>query len=175
MNVAQKMVLIPETEYSSLLNKPQNQIKKDMKEVLKGKRDHESATKMSQLIGSYLRFKHPRKPPAPKKPDFTEFFEPIYHRKVKYLLSQLHEYGVEWTDNKELVLSNGVIIPHSNIVDLIKEALVGTRKRQRTIPTGWQEFLKILATINLPKSFFPKKTTLHDLAEHQEGHEWEMY
>lgn len=84
----------------------------------------------------------------------------------------MKDNGIEWTDNKELILSNGVIIPHSNIVDLIKEALVGTRKRQRTIPIGWQDFLKTLATLNIPKSFFPKKTTLHDL---QESHEWEMY
>ena len=176
MNVAQKMVLIPESEYLSLLNQPQNKIKKDIKEVLKGKRDHDSATKMSQLIGSYLRFKRPRKPlPQPKKQDFLEFFEPIYHKKVKYLLSQLKDNGIEWTENNELLLANGAIVPHSNIVHLIREALVGTRKRSRTIPTGWQEFLQAIAASNIPKSFFPKKTTLYDLTELQQGHEWEMY
>ena len=178
MSVAQKMVLIPESEYLSLLNQPQNKIKRDIKEVLKGKRDHESATKMSQLVGSYLRSKRSRKPPPlpqPKQQDFLEFFEPIYHKKIKHLLTQLKDNGIGWTDNNELLLANGAIVPNSNMVHLIKEALVGTRQRTRTIPIGWQEFLQAIAASNIPKSFFRKKSTSKDLAELQRGHEWEMY
>ena len=65
-----------------------NRIKQDIKNVLKGKRDHEAAIKMSQLVGAYLRQKVSEKPtpPKPKKEDLLDYFEPIYHMKVSILI-----------------------------------------------------------------------------------------
>jgi len=175
MKYARKMVLIPEEEYMELKGNPPSsktsQLKRKVREVLRGTRDHSAATQMSQLVGSYLRHKQSEqsKPvSAPKKPsiNFQQFFEPIYEKKVTSLLSQLKENRIGWTQNKELQLPTGQIIPHSNIVDLIKEALVGTRKKTRThIPTGWREFIQAIAHSNIPKSFFTKRTTQQDLEE----------
>ena len=58
MKYAQKMVLIPEVEYHALLDKPKTKaghLRQDMKDILKGKRDHTAAAKMSQLLWAYMR------------------------------------------------------------------------------------------------------------------------
>ena len=65
MKYARKMVLIPEDEYLKL-TQPTNKtsdIKRKVQEVLRGTRDHSVATQMSQLVGSYLRYKQSEKPP----------------------------------------------------------------------------------------------------------------
>ena len=162
-------------DYHSYHRNLENRFEKDIQDILKGQRDYKSAVKLSQVIGSQIRSNDSHKPPTPKKEDLTDFFEPLYHRKVKYLVSQLEDHGIEWTDSKELVLSNGAIIHHSNIVDLIKEALVGSKKQRRTIPTGWNKFLKVLSALNFPHNFFPKRTTSRDLEKMQKDQEWETY
>ena len=193
MKFAQKMVLIPEAEYITLLHKGKikptkikgkkqaesmaNRIKQNMKDVLKGKRDHEAATKMSQLVGAYLRHKASEKPTPskPKKEDLLDFFEPIYHKKVDTLISKLHDQGIEWNDKKESKLPSGDIVPHSNIVDLIKEAVVAFKKKSQreTVPVGWKAFITAIASSSIPKSLFTKRSTLHDIDTVQ--HEWEVY
>lgn len=184
MKLAQKMVLIPEAEYLSLLKKPHkhmdsksNQLKKQMKEVLKGKRDHTAATNMSQLVGAYIRHKESEKPPPPKPKadEFLEFFNPIYHKKVASLISQLHEHGIRWNEQKELMLTTGETIEHSNIVDLIQEALVGRKKKKQreSTPIGWEAFIQAIASSTIPKSFFTKQSTLQDINKEQHG--WEVY
>ena len=142
---------------------------------IRDRRDYESAVKLSQVMGSFIRSKDKYKPPMSKKEDLADNFQPLYHKKVKYLVSQLQDHGVQWTESKELVLPNGHVISNSNIVDLIKKALVGSKTRQRTNPTGWKDFLKLLSSLNFPKSFLAKKTTLHDLANLPTIREWETY
>ena len=187
MKFARKMVLIPEDEYLELKEKPPasktSEFKRKVREVLRNKRDHSAATQMSQLVGSYIRHKQSEQPKlVPKPMDFLQFFEPIYHKKVTLLLSQLKDNRIGWTQNKELQLPTGQIIDHSNIVDLIKEALVASRKKKRAqIPIGWNEFIRAIATSTIPKSFFTKQTTRQDLeqleAREDESpqHEWLMY
>ena len=126
---AEKMVLVPESEYMMLLELKKEKgtdLKTKMKSVLKGKRDYEAAKKMSQLVGQYIRYKQKdTKPTSPKSSvDFLHYFAPTYHQKVVMLLKELNAHGITWTDDKELVLKSGVIVPKSNIIDLIKEALV---------------------------------------------------
>ena len=188
MKYARKMVLIPEDEYRELKEKPPlsktSEFNRKVRELLREPRTHSAATQMSQLVGSVIRHKQSKEPKVVKAPiDFLQFFEPIYHKKVTSLLSQLKENRIEWTENKELQL-DGQVIPHSNIVDLIKEALVGTRRKTRThTPTGWREFIQAIARSNIPKSFFTKRTTKKDLEpesepeeeEKQIGHGWIMY
>lgn len=175
MKFAEKMVLIPEAEYHALLNKPgkTSELKKEMKDVLKGKRDHTAATKMSQLVGAYLRHKESVKPPKRKQEDFLEYFHTIYHGKVKSLLSQLHSNRIEWNEEYELILPSGQIIAKSNIVDLIREALVSTKKKSPA-PIGWNAFTEAIALSAIPKSLFNKKSTLKAIVQHKPEHEWEM-
>ena len=105
-----------------------------MKDVLKGKRVPEAAIKMSQLVGAYLRHKVSENPTPskPKKKDLLDYFEPIYHKKVGTLVSKLHDQGIEWNDNKELKLPSRDIVPHFNIVDLMREAVVASKKIKPT-------------------------------------------
>lgn len=188
MKYTQKMVLIPETEYHTLLKKSpppsepstNKRFKDDMQELLQGDRDHTAATHMSQLVGTYLRHKESEQPPPPvkkaRKGAIMEFFDPIYHRKLTLLLSKLRDEGIGWNEENELTLPSGEVIQHSNIVDLLKEAIVASRKKKRedtSTPLGWQSFVEAIASSSIPKSIFTKKSTLEDIGKVQ--HEWEVY
>lgn len=176
MKYAKKMVLISEEEYKQLLGNSKGkvgEIKSKVKKVLKEKRDHTAAKKMSQLVGEYLRYKQQQVPQKTKKLDLLQYFSPTYHQKVKTLMSTLETYGTSLTNRNELVLSSGQVVKNSNIVDLLKEALVGTRRKERVrVPTGWDEFIKEIAEANVPLGLFTKKSTLDDIAGRQE---WENF
>ena len=174
MKVAQKMVLIPEEEYLALTTKKPKTLRQDMRDILQGPRDHESAVKMSQLVGTHLRRKESEKPKSSKPTeDFLDYFDPIYHRKINLLLSQFQTHGIGWNERKELILPSGETIAHSNIIDLIKEALVGTKKRG-PLPVGWQAFIDAIVATPIPTTLFRKKSTLEDIAKAQ-GHVWQVY
>lgn len=175
MKHARKMVLIPEEEYKELLAIKQNkngEIKLKVNKVLKGKRDHVAAKKLSQLVGQYLRHKQQQQPIKKKKVDLLQYFAPTYHQKVKTLMSTLEDYGTSLTNRNELVLASGHIVRNSNIVDLLKEALVGTKRKERgRIPVGWGEFIKEIADANVPLGLFTKRSTLDDIG----AKEWENF
>ena len=117
MKYAQKMVLIPEEEYLAIRGKT-HPVREEMKTILKGKRDHAAATKVTH-------------------DNLLDHFEPIYHKKVTSFLSQLRNHRFEWNDKKELIMPSGKMIQHSNIIDLIKEALVSSRGKKRVLqPMG---------------------------------------
>ena len=52
----------------------------------------------------------------------------------------------KWNDRGEL-LHEGVVIPGSNIVDLVHDLL---RKRKMTDPIGWQQFASQMHAANIP-------------------------
>ena len=171
------MVLIPETEYDMLTEKPMNkedELKLSMNKILAKKPTHASSKQYSQLLSQYLHFKNRKtQPKAPieevepeKEEDMIDymrqFIPPIYHNKVKVLLKRLHEKGVKWNSNKELILKGGHVVSNSNIADLVKEALVAT-KRRRQEPTGWKRFVLEIARVNMPMSFFTKASTAEDI------------
>ena len=56
-------------------------------------------------------------------------------------------------------MQSGQIVPGSNAVDLVKEALVASRAKMGHSwePTGWNKFLNTLRESNVPKSLFGKK------------------
>ena len=116
----------PELTFVKPSDSKVNRLKMEMKVVLQGKTDHAAATKMSQLLGAYLRHKESETPlPTPKKDDVLDYFEPIYYGKAASFLSKLRDLnGIEWNTDKEVKLPSGEIIHHSNIVDFMKEAVV---------------------------------------------------
>ena len=64
------------------------------------------------------------------------------------------------TNKKRLRLSSGEIINHLNIIELIKEAVVGTKKKQREpLPIGWETFIEAIASSSIPVSLFKTKST----------------
>ena len=69
--------------------------------------------------------------------------------RARALLERLKEReDVVTLDDMGQVLLNGVLIPKSNISDLISDAM---RSRKHFNPVGVREFYKVLNEINIPK------------------------
>ena len=170
-----KMVLIPESEYRRL--KPEEGIKGKVNKILRGKRDHKAATEMSQLFGRYLRTTKPEKEVKPlDMDDIVKNLPPMYHEKVSRFLSQLMKYGSTWNDNFDFISKSGEVI--GNIVDLLKEAFVGTRRIRREVPQCWTHFIKEIVDANIPRYTFSKHTTKEDIAQEKEQRrpvQWENF
>ena len=162
MKYAMKMVLIPESEYRRL--KPEEGVKGKVVKLLHGKRDKKAATEMTQLFGRYLRTTKPEKEiQTLSKDEIVQNLPPMYHEKVKQFLTQLETYGSTWTDNFQFVTKSGQII--GNILDLLKEAFVGTRSLRRNVPQGWDHFIKEIVAADIPRGTFSKKSTKQDIAQ----------
>ena len=150
MKYARKFILVPAD------SKPKPvELKQSMRHVLKGRRDHRAAKKMSHLLSDYL---HYNKKPA-KPIDFSKHIPAIYHNKMNILLKE-----VTWTPLAELKTQFGKVIAGSNMIELIREAIVGKRKQKRThTPHGWEAFIEQLAASTIPLSFFTKESTRQDI------------
>ena len=73
---------------------------------------------------------------------------------------------ITW-DDKGQVLLNGVLIPKSNISDLISDAM---RSRKHFNPVGVQEFYKVLNEINVPKDLVRNERRWSEIS--QKGGNW---
>ncbi len=165
MKYVMKMVLIPESEYKRLL--PEGGIKQKVNKILSGKRNREAATEMTQLFGRYLRTTKPEQLPQPvDKLQLIAHLPVLYHAKVSKLLTELEKYGTSWTDKHELISKSGKII--GNIIDLLKETFVGSRKIKRQVPNGWQHFIKEIVDANISAKIFTKKATRTDIQQEKE-------
>lgn len=187
MKYAKRMVLVPEEEYLEHKGKAK---------TTKKQSDYTAAKALTQKRGKDMRMRdqgtarlryqweHLKDAPEPmthvsslykeSKPktnllDMVQYLAPVYQPKAKLLLADLRSKGFTWTDKNEVVLPSGDQIEQSNLVDLMKEALVttkgskiGTRK-----PAGWSEFIANVAMAGIPMSLFTKKSTLRDLQEYR--------
>ena len=157
-----KMVLIPESEYRRL--KPEEGMKDKVNKILRGKRYKKAATEMTQLFSRYLRTSKPEKEiQSLTKDEIIQNLPPIYHEKVKKFLTQLETYGSTWTDNFQFVTKSGQLI--GNIIDLLKEAFVGTRGLRRDVPQGWEQFVQEIVAADIPRGIFTKKSTKEDIVQ----------
>ena len=70
-------------------------------------------------------------------------------KRAEALLAHLKEREdiITWDDMGQVLL-NGVLIPKSNITDLVSDAM---RSRKHFNPVGVREFYKVLKEINIPK------------------------
>ena len=70
-------------------------------------------------------------------------------KRAEALLAHLKEREdmITWDDMGQVLL-NGVLIPRSNIADLVSDAM---RPRKNFNPVGVHEFYKVLKDINIPK------------------------
>ena len=91
----------------------------------------------------------------------------MYKAKGRLLLHHLRNAGVKWSNKGEIISRSGDVIPGSNAVDLVREALVGSRRMKQNYgePSGGGEFLQTLREANVPRSLFGKKKTLRQLQE----------
>ena len=172
MKYATRMVLVPETDY--------------LKRRVNPEKDRKAAIKLSQKLGKKIRQRnqstarlkgetHPMptaqisslyKQARPKQDisKLIEYLTPLYRDKAKLLLAELITQGVTWNDDKELVLPGDKVLPESNIVDLLKEALVGS-KRSKTKPKGWNDFVVVIAASSAPLTMFTKKSVLNEISK----------
>ena len=79
------------------------------------------------------------------------------------VLAEFEKNGTSWTNRNELVLKRGKVITNSNIIDLLKEAIVGTRRKERRMPDGWKQFIEEIVDSDMSKDIFTKKTTREDI------------
>ena len=199
MKYAKRMVLIPETEYLE---------RKVKAKTTKKQSDYIAAKALAQKRGKEMRmrdqgtarlryqWKHLKDAPEPmvhvsslykeSQPeanilDLINFLAPVYQPKAKLLLADLRSKGFTWSDNKELILPSGDKIQRSNIVDLMKEALVTTKTSKKGTPkrkpAGWRDFIGNVAMAGVPTSLFTKQSTLRDLREHRPDPmlQWDEY
>ena len=141
-----------------------SQISRNVKKKKKAKRKRtdedlrSSAIELTQKLGKQIRQRAQEKSHLFKPGlNISDHIPPIYQAKAKLLLTELANAGIKYTDNKELVLNTGEIVSHSNIIDLVKEALVSSRANTPK-PIGWNEFVNNIATSTVPKSLLKAKT-----------------
>ena len=181
MKYAVRMVLIPESEYLSLKGKSTKDVKK-----LKTRK---AFIKLTQDLGKKIRQRDQVKIQQQKvldaqvdqnRPviDLVQHLPSIYHKKGKLTLDELQSQGFSWKQNKEITVPSGKTLTGSNIVDLLKEALVPQRKGTPK-PSDWTEFIQSIASSGVPQSLFTKKETKRALQQVQvlegPGVDWEIY
>jgi len=182
MKYAKRMVLVPELEYLATC-KPKT------KTLSKRQQDRNIAQRIGKQIrqrqhttarlrahgtdvdpGVNLSSVYTEKEPELDTMEIVEYIPVNYRNKAKLLLSHLTKRGIAWNDRKEVLLPSGTLLHNSNIVDLVKEALMkGTKKK----PSGWKEFLATMATVGVPLSLFTKISTIQGLQREQPA--WSNY
>ena len=177
MKYAKRMVLVPELEYLATCKpKRKTQTKRQQAQNITQK----LAKQIRQRQHTTARLRtHGRKRVDPgvnlssvyveneANMDTSEIVDHIpvmYRNKATLLLAHLTKQGMTWNDRKEVFLPGGTLLHNSNIVDLVKEALVkGTKAK----PRGWNEFLASMAATGVPVSLFTKQSTIQGLQREQ--------
>lgn len=186
MKFAQKMILVPEEDYSMVIKAQAQAIPAEtkktialndaMKKVTSTKRNNICKSQTYQkLLRDYLHYKRKATQPAISLPDssdstmtrsndFLNNLPALYRGKAHLLLTHLEKHGVKWSEKGELKLPSGNVIEGSHGTDLLREALVGSKSKseERTI-RGWDDFLANLVNTNVPTSLIGKKKTLQKL------------
>ena len=67
-------------------------------------------------------------------------------------------------------LAHGDTVPNSNIIELMRELLVGATTSRDNVE-GWNEFLNAIARTDVPLSIFPKNAVKNALRRIR----WEEY
>ena len=178
MKYAERMVLLPETQFHLLRQA------NTTKRKTKPKNLYKAAIVASQELGKKMRQsqvqvqkqkqreKKDDKPPTVTVDDIVNELAPVYHAKAKRILAQLAKYGITYTNNQELITANGRVVPNSNITDILKEALVPSKKLKLPKPVGWNDFMNEVAASPIPKSLFTKSSVIKTLTKLQSV-DWE--
>lgn len=138
--------------------------------------DSERAAQLQQLLFHFLRryeqYKNARATPPPPMasqplpsppPPSTQSDSVVvkevldtvpksFKRKAELLLDRVkRDPHLAWNDQGELIV-RGQVINHSNIADLVNDAL-RTRRGHPTPPEGWRAFAAALRRVNTPKEW----------------------
>ena len=157
MKFAKRMVLVPEEDYLHSVNKQKRTT---------NVRDR--AIEMAQKVGKQMRKRAQadaqvkevwERLTPPKAADIASLLPALYQPKARLLLAELAKHGVTYTKDNEVVLPDKEVIAGSNMVDLLRAALVTERGRPPRKPKGWSQLIESIAASNIPLSLFSKSST----------------
>ena len=189
MKFAQKMVLVPAEEFGTVVKaqaqnvsaqvKKSIQLQDNMKHLLSSHKKSKKSKKCkayvySKMLREYLHYKNnstvqnntpviTEKPIQTHTDSFVDTLPDIYRGKARVLLAHMEKQGVKWSNKGELTLPDGTVVTGSHGADLLRETLVGSRKKTKSDIHGWDSFLRSLAQTNVPQSVIGKKHTLSQL------------
>ena len=171
-------MMVPQSPFPSPLTKKLSQLDEEMKSILDNSELGEAtkAQLYSTVLSKYLDIKRQIETPKPipiiddsTSPPATlpnlnginvDYIPKQYRNKANNLISHLKNHSdVRWNSRGEM-LSDGVAIPGSNMVDLVDEVI-----RQKTGPTpiGMNEFVKALEDSNVPKALLANKRRVQEV------------
>ena len=149
MKFAQRMVLIPESEYLSL----KAGSSKIEKRKVKSKRPPPAKVRIEKL---------------------SQYFSPEHQAKVDSIERELKTSGVSWNSNFEIITSYGDTLYNTNILDLLKYALTSVPSNPGK-PLGYSDFVKLLSQTKVPVGIFSRKTAREALHRARGSSTWEVY
>ena len=151
MKHAKRMVVISEDEYRKLKG---------------SSKSRQTVANYKKRISSQIQQRLSQK----KQPSIDSFFDIKHQGIVRALVAALNASGVSFNSNYELQLAHGDTVSSSNIIELMRELLIGATTSRDNIK-GWNEFLNAIARTEVPLSIFSKnavKTALRRIR-------WEEY
>ena len=166
MKYSRRMVILSEEEYKKL-----------KQFSIKGRTKCVSQVKQNTLkqINHRLQDSSFHARPSERSAEINLFFAPEYQSQVSAVLTELNLRGMKFNSNQEIVLAHGDTIHGSNIMELMKELIVGTRQ-STSKPTGWREFITAVANTTIPLVVFKKKASRDSIARiRKEKIVWEVF
>ena len=155
MKFAQRMVLIPESEYLSL---------KSNSTQPGGQQPERSSTN--------CRIKK-RKIESPFN-SISQYFSSDHHSKVSAIENTLLSSGVSWNSNFEVTSNQGHRLENSNLIDLLKYMLTSVPSNPGR-PTGYPEFIRILSQTTIPVAIFSRRAARDAITQARSASTWEPY
>lgn len=155
MEHAKKLVLVDPNMYRPTLpEKSLSRLDEEIRATLNSDLpDDEKAKQYAGILKKFRSYDTNTKPPATKKDIEAELIEslsPSIQHKAKRMMRFINKNpAVDWTEKGELIYKQSVI-PNSNIVDLVDDALAS--KKPPEGPLAWESFDDVLETSNVPSS-----------------------
>ena len=178
MNHARKMLLISAENLAKLQHQvndmtvpnAMNALDKEMWHIInqKGENDYDKWLEYDQVMRKYMsKYKKLKEPvhipvdteslqSALEKPDVASTILQSfssghpYRKKADVLYNILKNSSAITWDDAGRVSINGSLIPGSNLTDLFNDVI---RQRQSSSPVGWEAFVSLLASLNIPKEY----------------------
>jgi hypothetical protein len=93
----------------------------------------------------------------------VNFLPKTYRNRAERLLNYLQPH-IQWSDKGELLDSDGVGVPGTNIVDLVRYSVNSAKSFAKgRQPSGWREFQSRLEASNVPNALAPGLFVNNDL------------
>lgn len=154
MKYTTRMILIPETEYLALKTTTSS------KNIKKKKT---TAIEIAQEMGKKIRQRDQvlaksSESNAKAAVDIISFLPFQYHVKGRQLLDNLAQQDIRYNSEKEIILRSGQVVSHSNVVDILREALMPSKRDARNMPKpiGWREFMQDVISSSVPVTLFKR-------------------